>query len=51
MAAGSFIDFSGIPREPAVPAPTLGSTTESVLTEKLGLTDRDLSRLKDNGVI
>ncbi len=51
LAAGSFIDFSGIPREPAVPAPTLGSTTESVLTEKLGLTDRDLSRLKDNGVI
>ncbi|MBE08910.1 MAG: 2-methylfumaryl-CoA isomerase [Rhodospirillaceae bacterium] len=51
LAAGSFIDFSGIPREPAVPAPTLGSNTESVLTEKLGLTDSDLSTLKDDGVI
>ena len=51
LAAGSFIDFSGIPREPAVPAPTLGSNTESVLTEKLGLTNSDLSTLKDDGVI
>ena len=51
LAAGSFIDFSGIPREPAVPAPTLGSNTESVLTEKLGLTNSDLSTLKDGGVI
>ena len=51
LAAGSFIDFSGIPREPAVPAPTLGSNTESILTEKLGLTDSDLSTLKDDGVI
>ena len=51
LAAGSFIDFSGIPREPAVPAPTLGSNTESVLTEKLSLTDSDLNKLKDDGVI
>ena len=51
LAAGSFIDFSGIPRELAVPAPTLGSNTESILTEKLGLTDSDLSTLKDDGVI
>ena len=51
LAAGSFIDFSGIPRDPVAPAPTLGNNTESVLSEKLGLTDSDLGALKDAKVI
>ena len=51
LAAGSFIDFSGIPRDPVAPAPTLGNNTESVLSEKLGLTDSDLDALKDAKVI
>jgi len=51
LAAGSFIDFSGIPRDPVAPAPTLGDDTERVLSEKLGLTDSDLGALKDGKVI
>ena len=51
LAAGSFIDFGAIPREPVVPAPTLGSDTESILAEKLGLSDADLGGLRDSGVI
>ena len=51
LAAGSFIDFSGIPRDPVAPAPSLGNNTESVLSEKLGLTDSDLGVLKDAKVI
>ncbi|MBT5496744.1 MAG: 2-methylfumaryl-CoA isomerase [Alphaproteobacteria bacterium] len=51
LAAGSFIDFGAIPRDPVVPAPTLGSDTESILAEKLGLSDADLGGLRDSGVI
>ena len=51
LAAGSFIDFSGIPRDPVAPAPSLGNNTDSVLSEKLGLTDSDLGALKDAKVI
>ncbi len=51
LAAGSFIDFSGIPRDPVAPAPTLGNNTDSVLSEKLGLTDSDLGALKDAKII
>ena len=51
LAAGSFIEFGAIPRDPVVPAPQLGSDTESVLSEKVGLSDADLGKLRDDGVI
>lgn len=51
LAAGSFIEFGAIPRDPVVPAPQLGSDTESVLAEKIGLSDADLGKLRDDGVI
>ncbi len=51
LAAGSFIEFGAIPRDPVVPAPQLGSDTESVLAEKVGLSDADLGKLRDDGVI
>lgn len=51
LAAGSFTDFGAIPRNPVVPAPVLGSDTESVLSDKLGLSDSDLRSLRDSGVI
>ncbi len=51
LAAGSFIEFGAIPRDPVVPAPQLGSDTESVLAEKVGLSDTDLGKLRDDGVI
>ena len=51
LAAGSFIEFGAIPREPVVPAPELGGDTEAVLMKKLGLTDADIGALRDDGVI
>ena len=51
LAAGSFIEFGAIPRAPVLPAPQLGSDTESVLAEKVGLSDADLGKLRDDGVI
>ena len=51
LAAGSFIEFGAIPRAPVLPAPQLGSDTESVLTEKVGLSDADLGKLREDGVI
>ena len=51
LAAGSFIEFGAIPRAPVLPAPQLGSDTESVLAEKIGLSDVDLGKLREDGVI
>ena len=51
LAAGSFIEFGAIPRAPVLPAPQLGSDTESVLAEKVGLSDADLGKLREDGVI
>ena len=51
LAAGSFIEFGAIPRAPVLPAPQLGSDTESVLAEKVGLSDADLGKLREEGVI
>ncbi len=51
LAAGSFIEFGAIPRAPVLPAPQLGSDTESVLAEKVGLSDVDLGKLREDGVI
>ena len=51
LAAGSFIEFGAIPRAPVLPAPQLGSDTESVLAEKVGLSDADLGKLCEDGVI
>ncbi len=51
LAAGSFIEFGAIPRVPVLPAPRLGSDTESVLAEKVGLSDADLGKLREDGVI
>ncbi|MEE2688995.1 MAG: CoA transferase [Pseudomonadota bacterium] len=51
LAAGSFIEFGAIPREPVVPAPQLGADTEAVLIEKLGLTEGEIGVLREDGVI
>ena len=51
LAAGSFIDFGGIPRDPVVPAPLLGQDTESVLSDKLGIDGAGLASLRDSGII
>ena len=51
LAAGSIIDFSELPRRPVEPAPILGQDTHSILSSKLGLTEREIDDLKENGVI
>ena len=44
------LDFSGVPRPPAAPAPLLGADTRAVLGELLGLGERELDRLEEAGV-
>ena len=51
LAAGSIIDFSGLPRRAVEPAPILGQDTHSILSSKLGLSEREIDGLKDKGVI
>lgn len=44
------LDFSGVPRLPAAPAPLLGADTRAVLTELLGLDEGELDRLEAEGI-
>jgi len=44
------LDFSAMPREPTRPAPRLGEHTDQVLSEVLGLLDREIARLHQAGI-
>lgn len=44
------LDFSGVPRLPAAPAPLLGADTRAVLAELLGLDEGELDRLEAEGI-
>jgi 2-methylfumaryl-CoA isomerase len=44
------LDFSASPREPTHPAPRLGEHTDQVLSEVLGLSDHEITRLHDAGI-
>ena len=44
------LDFSASPREATRPAPRLGEHTDQVLSEVLGLSDRDIARLHKAGI-
>lgn len=51
LAPGSPLAFDGrIPLEPA-PAPRLGQHTDEILAERLGLSDAEIGRLHDGGVV
>ena len=50
-AAGSFATLPGEAREPPRSAPVLGIDTDQVLAEKIGLSSREIARLRDNKVI
>ena len=50
-AAGAMMDFAGVDRVPVRPAPVLGQDTDQVLSEILGLSDGELGRLHDQGII
>jgi 2-methylfumaryl-CoA isomerase len=51
LAPGSPLDFSGVARLPAAPAPRLGEHTDEILLDLLGLSEGELGRLHDAGVV
>jgi 2-methylfumaryl-CoA isomerase len=51
LAAGLPLDFIGLDRLPAAPAPVLGAHTEQVLHEILGVGAAEYGRLHDLGVV
>lgn len=51
LAPGIPLDFNGVQRLPAQPAPRLGAHTEEVLSELLGIDAAQFGRLHDKGVV
>ena len=51
LMPGSPLDFSALGREPARRAPLLGEHTDEVLADVLGLSDAEIGRLHDEGVV
>jgi 2-methylfumaryl-CoA isomerase len=51
LAAGSPLDFSAVPRVPVAPAPALGAHTDEILLDLLGLSEGDVGRLHDDGIV
>lgn len=51
LTPGSPLDFKDLGRPTTSPAPQLGQHTDEVLSEILGLSERELGRLHDSGVI
>jgi 2-methylfumaryl-CoA isomerase len=51
LSPGTPLAFSGAERLPAAPAPQLGEHTDEVLGDLLGLGEREISRLHDEGVV
>ncbi|KUR79895.1 CoA transferase [Novosphingobium sp. Fuku2-ISO-50] len=50
-AAGAFATLPGTPREAPRPAPRNGQHSESVLSERLGLSSGEIARLIDSGIV
>jgi 2-methylfumaryl-CoA isomerase len=48
---GTPLDFSAVARTPVRRAPMLGEHTSEVLNDLLGLTDAEIGRLVDDGVV
>jgi 2-methylfumaryl-CoA isomerase len=51
LVPGSPLDFSAIPRCRPAPSPLLGQQTDEILSELLALSDSEIGRLHDSGVI
>ncbi len=48
---GSPLNFSAFEREPPVRAPLLGEHTDEILSQDLGLSDEEIGRLRDTGIV
>ena len=51
LMPGSPLDFDAVPRVPVRRAPLLGEHTDEILGEVLGMTDAEIGRLLDRGVV
>jgi 2-methylfumaryl-CoA isomerase len=51
LAPGSPFDFSEAVRRPVKPAPVLGQHTDEILLGVLGLSEGEVGRLHDQGVV
>lgn len=51
LTPGSPIEFSSHDRRPASPAPVLGGDTDEILSEVVGLTGAEISRLHGAGIV
>jgi len=51
LVPGSPLEFSALGRLPPTRAPVLGEHTDQVLAELLGLSDTEIGRLHDAGVV
>jgi len=51
LVPGQPMSFSASVRRPAVPAPRLGQHTNEILGDVLGLSDTDIGKLHDQGVV
>jgi 2-methylfumaryl-CoA isomerase len=51
LVPGSPIDFGAFDREPPRPAPILGENTDEILSQDLGLSDSEIGRLREAGIV
>ncbi|WP_129677008.1 2-methylfumaryl-CoA isomerase [Candidatus Chloroploca sp. Khr17] len=51
LAAGSPLAFSQVPRFPVTPAPRLGEHTDEILLDMLGLSEAEVGKLHDDGIV
>ena len=51
LSPASPLTFTGVPRDPAAPAPVLGQHTEAVLADVMGLPDGEIASLFDAGIV
>jgi 2-methylfumaryl-CoA isomerase len=51
LMPGTPLNFSGLPRSEPLPAPVLGEHTDEILAEVLRLSDSEIGRLHDAGVV
>ena len=51
LAAATPLDFGAVARVPVAPAPSLGAHTDEILRDLLGLSDGEIGRLHDDGIV